>query len=311
MSEQFSRSLSSWIREEVVQRAISLQEAAVDSYSFTQRHILNKSGTKIMNEDWDNLVILDACRYDLFQETNTIDGNLESRISMGSSTPEFLNRNFKNSSHYDTVYVCAIPMIEEQGVHENFHDTIRVWRSDWDKESQTVLPEDMADQVRKAADKYPNKRIIAHFLQPHYPFIGPTGKEIPHPSVEGPGLSDRNDDSAKYVWKQLREDDIDSELVWKAYKENLELVLPHVEDLISDLTGRTVVTSDHGNGFGKYGVYGHPTHRSLYLKDLVKVPWLVIEDSKRKEIVEGGGHVGEKKKSEDIQEHLQALGYAE
>ena len=43
-------------------------------------------GTHIMDEDWDNLIILDACRYDLFEEVNTIDGTLESRISLGSAS---------------------------------------------------------------------------------------------------------------------------------------------------------------------------------------------------------------------------------
>lgn len=311
MSKDRIQSLLSHIRGAAVQTAIKLQNTVVDSYSFTQRQILNNSGTEIMNEDWDNLIILDACRYDIFEEINTIDGNLESRISRGSSTPEFLLNNFKGTSHYDTVYVCAIPMIEEQGVHENFYDTIRVWRSDWDDENQTVPPEDMADQVRDTANKYPEKRIIAHFLQPHYPFIGSTGKEIPHPSVEGPGLSSRNDDAPDYIWKQLREDRIDTQLAWEAYRENLELALPHVNNLINDLTGRTVVTSDHGNGFGKYGVYGHPTHRSLYLENLVKVPWLVIDDGTRKDIVEEDSYSGNGSDSENIQERLQALGYAE
>ena len=36
-----------------------------------------------MKEDWDNLVILDACRYDMFKKLNTINGKLEYKISIG------------------------------------------------------------------------------------------------------------------------------------------------------------------------------------------------------------------------------------
>lgn len=33
----------------------------------------------VMNQDWDNLIILDGCRYDLFEEINTISGDLEKK----------------------------------------------------------------------------------------------------------------------------------------------------------------------------------------------------------------------------------------
>lgn len=32
-----------------------------------------KDGTKVMNEDWDNLIVVDAARYDLFEETIDTD----------------------------------------------------------------------------------------------------------------------------------------------------------------------------------------------------------------------------------------------
>jgi hypothetical protein len=42
-----------------------------------------------MQEDWDNLIILDACRYGAFERNNTIPGALEYRFSRGSMTGEF------------------------------------------------------------------------------------------------------------------------------------------------------------------------------------------------------------------------------
>ena len=58
-----------------------------------------------------------------------------------------------------------------------------MWRDKWDEENRTVLPEDMSESVLEASKKYPNKRILAHYIPPHVPLIGETGKEIPHQVV--------------------------------------------------------------------------------------------------------------------------------
>lgn len=287
------------------------QNKIVDTYSTIQRKVFQNHGTRIMNEDWDNLIILDACRYDLFKEINTIDGTLQSRISMGSSTPEFLNRNFNENPYYDTVYVSAIPMVEKENLSGDFYDIIRTWESLWNSQLETVPPRPMSERVKEIEQKYPNKRIIAHFLQPHYPFIGPTGNKIPHPSVNEQSHANQETESSKYVWAQLRDGDIGKNVVWKAYKENLEIALPHVQNLIDNMDGKTVVTSDHGNGFGEWGVYGHPTYRSIYLEELVKVPWLEIDYTKRKVIHEEKSVAIKNKEQSNVNKQLKALGYTE
>ena len=56
------------------------------------------NGFYIFDELWDNLIILDACRYDTFKEvftTRKITGNLELRISRGAHTTSFLRENFQ------------------------------------------------------------------------------------------------------------------------------------------------------------------------------------------------------------------------
>lgn len=55
-------------------------------------------GINIMDEDWDNLILIDACRYDVFANINSINGSLESRISSGSSSREFIEKNFVNKT---------------------------------------------------------------------------------------------------------------------------------------------------------------------------------------------------------------------
>ncbi|MFC7028075.1 hypothetical protein ACFQH8_12520 [Halomicroarcula sp. GCM10025710] len=70
----------------------------------------NPRGIDIFEEDWDNLLILDACRYDMFEEQHSLPGRLESRISKSSHTSEFLQSNFADRDLRDTVYVTASPM---------------------------------------------------------------------------------------------------------------------------------------------------------------------------------------------------------
>ncbi len=48
-----------------------------------------------MKEDWDNLVILDACRHDAFEDLNEIKGDLEKKASKASMTVEWLEKNLK------------------------------------------------------------------------------------------------------------------------------------------------------------------------------------------------------------------------
>ena len=64
-------------------------------------------GTRVINEDWDTLILLDACRFDMFEETVEMEGNLDYTISLGSTSEEFLTRNFSKGTFHDTVYVNA------------------------------------------------------------------------------------------------------------------------------------------------------------------------------------------------------------
>ena len=83
-----------------------------------------------MDADWDVLLILDACRFDLFSDVIDIPGDLRRVHSLGSSTEEFLRANFANETLHDTVYVTANPQ-ERMHLPENvFHETVRVWETE-------------------------------------------------------------------------------------------------------------------------------------------------------------------------------------
>ncbi|MFC6769929.1 hypothetical protein [Halorubrum pallidum] len=77
----------------------------------------------VMEQDWDVLIILDACRYDIFSETVDIDGELTAINSKGSHSEEFCTAHFANRTHHDTVYVTANGYGARIG-SESFHDLI-------------------------------------------------------------------------------------------------------------------------------------------------------------------------------------------
>jgi len=273
------------------------------------------SPTKIMEEDWDTLIILDACRYDLFEQTiDTMDwdpGPLESRISLGSTSEEFLEKNFLSGEFQDTVYVNTNPYLPRTGLDEGtFHAVINLL-DDWDDETHTVLPSTVVESSIKAHENFPNKRLIIHFMQPHYPFIGDNR------FGERGWLPDSAENvDGKTVWDLLREDpDQDAiESVWGAYQRNLELALDAVEELLEALDGTSVITSDHGNLIGERlspvptkRMFGHPL--GVYHPSLVKVPWYVIPGDARREVT-SDPPIRTNSASEEVTEsRLEALGY--
>ena len=67
-------------------------------------------GTLVTKEKWDNLIILDSCRYDVFKQVIDefdIRGKLGVRLSRGSTTHEFLRENFKGDFK-DIIYITYI-----------------------------------------------------------------------------------------------------------------------------------------------------------------------------------------------------------
>ena len=114
-------------------------------------------GLHVMEQEWDNLIILDACRYDVFKKHVNhlgIKGELRKVISRGSSTTEFLKENFLGKKFMDTIYVTANPYVSImlKGV---FYKVIDVWRDYWDDELGTVPPEPVTKIALKVKSLYP------------------------------------------------------------------------------------------------------------------------------------------------------------
>jgi len=270
----------------------------------------NTKGVDVMEEDWDTLIILDACRYDLFRDRYDLPGELRSKVSRGGGTVEFLRGNLRERSFPDTVYVSANPQIArlKDELNTEFHDVVSLWETKWDDDIQNVPPDRMTEAAIDALDTYPNKRLIFHYNQPHGPFLGPTASDL----VIGPNRT-QDESLFEFTWDQIQHNFISHDEWWDAYTETFDIVQEYIQDLLPEIDGRTVVTSDHGKLMGERGspipvkYYGH--HIGVHDDPLVKIPWLVHETGSRREITEGSVTAIGESDERRVQEQLRDLGY--
>ena len=141
---------------------------------------MNSEVIKVMEESWDVLIVLDACRFDFFERLcheYLPDGELSCRRSVGSATLEWRNRSF-TKGYPDIVYVSSNPYINAQQAvmdfngADHFFKVIDVWNTHWDKQKGTVPPDAVTHEALRAMQTYPDKRFIIHYLQPHAPYLG-------------------------------------------------------------------------------------------------------------------------------------------
>jgi hypothetical protein len=218
-------------------------------------------GVDVLKEGWDYLIILDGCRYDMFSKLNDVEGALARKVSRGSNTWEWARKNFKKY-HGDIIYISANPVISHHPIRgwrgaDYFFQVVNVWDWGWSANLRTVHPKKITETALRIKKLYPDKKLIIHYLQPHAPWVGRT--KI---SVTGRA-------------NVLLADDVhDAEKLRRAYEDNLYLVLKYVKKLISQLDGKIVITSDHGELMGEWFLWGHP--QRVYIRQLVEIPWLTI-----------------------------------
>lgn len=267
------------------------------------------TGYDLTEADWDVMIILDGCRYDTFSERNWLEGTLESRVSPASESWEFLKSNFAGREFHDTVYVTANPHWYKLQAG-TFHHAVDLLSVAWDDDLKTVHPGAVVEHALRAHERFPKKRLIVHFMQPHFPFIGDRGRQLDHKGISR-AVDNDGPDEAFNVWTAVELEELPLEAVVAAYEENLDIVLPHVETLLEELPGRKVVTADHGNLLGErlfpipVHAYGHP--RGLRVPELVTVPWLTVPGERLSTVSEPPS--GQEQDRAVAEERLRALGY--
>lgn len=244
---------------------------------------IHNPGTPIWEDDWDVLLVLDACRADLMAEV--VDeyaflppaDELETRWSVGSMSSEWIRRTFVSDYRERierSAYVTGNAFSSKVDFEVEPAILDEVWQYEWDDEVNTILPRSLTD---RSIDTWRNSRdeidqMVVHYMQPHVPFI-------PRPELGDYTRPEEFGDGFANIWNRIGED-FTLEEVWTAYRDNLRCVLDDVELLLENIDAeRVAITADHGNAVGELGYYGHPP--DILLPCLRRVPWIITEATDR------------------------------
>ena len=200
----------------------------------------------VMNEDWDNLLILDACRADYFKSQNEFNEPAKSVVSPGKMSWEFMKKAFRGEQFHDTIYITSNPFATRLPEDTFFKSEYLI--DEWDDEIGTIYPEDIVSAGLEAHREYPNKCLIFHFMQPHRPYLGPTAETL-RERVDLKGY--RNEGDGLQIWGAVKEGKVTIEEVRRAYSESLDIVLDVVEEFLERIDGKSVITADHGEMLGE------------------------------------------------------------
>ncbi len=242
----------------------------------------------LFKEDKFLLIVLDACRHDYFEEEffNFFKGDLEPVYSSGRNTFEYTKNTYPDD-HTEMLYISgAVPinsvLDNSEEIKNDFYghyspkDHLRiedVWDYGWDIEKGTVPPE----KITEAASEKLEDKTVAHYFQPHSPYIGD------YKIVEGPDSNynkwEESPATDEIVWERYKKGEITEKEMRRAYRSNLREALREVKKLVEKLPDdrRVVITSDHGELFGEGKLYGHPPRQHPGLRLL---PWLEVEKTR-------------------------------
>jgi hypothetical protein len=280
-------------------------------------------GTNVYEEEWDVLLVLDACRVDTLHEVASeydFIGEVETRWSVGSQSDEWMANTFTReyqSKIEQTRYLSGnghASQLFERGILPpknnttpidlsqwnivdigTFDEIEMIWRHYRDERYRVTLPGVMTDHAIRTAREENPERMIVHYMQPHLPYIGRAIAENRSPT-----------DLEMEGYERLETGDASREEVYGLYKETLRFVLDSVEVLLENIDAQNVViTADHGEAFGEFGAYGHPEG---FPHPVVKrVPWVRTSatDTKSREPEIETNRTDEV----DVEEHLRDLGY--
>jgi hypothetical protein len=240
-----------------------------------QQILPDGGGEAIFAREWDLLIILDACRFDLLSELASTGEysfltDIDTFRSLDSTTKAWMARNFTadhRTTMRHTAYVCGNPFSAEELNAAEFALLDEVWKYSWDDKLGTLPPRATTDRTIAASRNRNPNRIIAHYMQPHNPFIGGASPK------QRKSITKWGEESTPDIWRQLEDGNVKSAQVWEDYRATLDYVLEEVELLLDNIDAeRVVISSDHGNAIGEWGLYGHPPH--LPFECLRTVPWV-------------------------------------
>lgn len=252
---------------------------------------LSRLGTTITEADWDIALVLDACRWDMYHD---IVGSGRPVWCASSSSPEFIQRlNERKDQLQDVRYVTGNPFSSDLNP-DTFSDVEEVWQRHWDDDEGTVPPRPITDRVISSARD--GDRILAHYMQPHHPFVGSDIDDAMGGDIVG-------EPNHRGFWDRCRFDG-PPDGYREAYWNNLRFVWEEVKLVLENVDGTVLVTADHGNAMGEWGIWGH--NAGIQHPRVRRVPWDIHDCTDQETYVpdlEAGTN------DLDRQEQLESLGY--
>lgn len=242
---------------------------------------------RLTEVDWDILVVLDACRWD-YWEHEVGDG--EPVQSPGNNTNEWIRQVAPFLWNEPTMCITANPEVTRWTHDDLWAERDNVWQRGWENINGvgTVAPETVTRSVRTNWMVGPDRRIYAHYAQPHgpYPKVDPAIPVMRNnpEAAEVQTDVDYHPDTIIMDPTALLDDEdswLSVEQLRTAYRENLRWAWDSVQELF-ELDATLVVTADHGEILGERAPagdrhirYGHPSGSPLEI--LRKVPFAVYD----------------------------------
>jgi len=271
-------------------------------------------GTTAWDREWDVLIILDACRHDLFCEVapeyDFLPDDPDWIYSPACQSHEWMEHHFQGDYRHETARTALMSgnlLTNEDWIRPEFFGHLdEIWKHSWDDDLGTIparpVTDASIDYWRNRRTATETDRMIAWYFQPHHPFIDADWSEgWGQEKIGSPG-------ERTSAWQQLKNGDLEKETVWEAYRDNLQYVLDDVELLLKNLDAeRVVITSDHGNGAGEFGIYGHPPYVPHPV--LKRVPWVELTATDAHTYEPDYEPPAADVSEEEVSERLEALGY--
>lgn len=253
-------------------------------------------GTNVYDRSWDALILLDTCRVDALREVAPeydflSEHEIGAITSRGSTSKEWIANTF-TTEHVDQVNQTACVsanafmehvLADQKYPYEGFSSRLLDWHpvapDDFlvlDQPWQYISEEDkpfvhtpaayLTDRAIAVGREYDAERLIVHYSQPHDPYTA-TARE------EDRELHEHEATPFEYL-----RNGGDRELVWNVYLECLREVLDEVAVLLDNLDAeRVIISADHGEAFGEFGLYHHPM--GLPHPTVRRVPWAITSAS--------------------------------
>lgn len=250
---------------------------------------VNNAEIDILQEEWDVLVILDACRFEVFEEVYKKSlkkkGELKKAKTFSEGTKDWMTSNIKGRDCSDIIYIDPIIMFNKWLPNNNFFKVDEVWKYGWDYNYGTILPEQMTESALKQIKDHPDKRIIIHYHQPHPPFLDPAFRKIRKNIVTPKSVQDLMNSKTKnkshtlshFIQGNMRKI-LGAERAWRlmiwarmepldemgqtykhfgmdgimdAYKKNMILVLNNLNKILLNVNKKIIITSDHSFNYDR------------------------------------------------------------